>query len=358
MFHRAFIARTYVLKERLSFNNQFAKRIMYSCHANGDDSIEFSVEEVLKNLQFNMLVNTTCEDLNEDEKLAFFNSLDQVKLYISEFFSNIKEFSEYYIDNEVITEVIMFYPFIRISNINNTVITSFFVYFSYSDGRKTFTVFEPIPDVDDESKMESIQNDFINTFDVAVRTSRFITGYVFEYFDHHLSNIKKNSGVINYNYILKEFIKQNFTIDVTALSKSNIVWTEGELTIQMNKSDHEQIFVDDDWVYVAYKFQEIDYSEHLRRLMNEFFTIIHFATTYNIFKKLIKRSRLSDHDTQRLKRISLSLIILIKKLKIKLSEGDQNILISYQPNILSNPIIKIVFEVIKLLLAIKGSLSL
>lgn len=359
MLIRAFIARTYTLQNRLVVNGQLENNIVYLCSKDGDKSIEFTIENVLKNLEFDKLTDITCKNLDEKEKANYFSSLEHAKLYISIFFRNIKEFSDYYISKGVISEVLMFYPFIRISSVDNSVSISFFFYHEYTDGRKTFTIFERVPDVDNKDTTTAIQNDFLDTFDTEVRYSRFIAGDIFEYFpDHITENAKKShTPVITFNYILAELIKQNFAIDITNLDKQTMIWTEGELLRKMNKSDYEQIFVDEDCIYIAYNSQTSEYTEHLNRVMNEFFTIIHFSATYNIFKKLIKRSDLSAHDIERLKRVSMSLDLLMRRLKIKISEGEQNILKNYLPNLMNNPKVKLAFEIIKFLLTITSKLS-
>ena len=148
MLHRAFVARTYALQNDVIVTHQLKKRVMYTCGEQGDQSIQFSIEQVFENLEFDKLTNITFKDFNETEKSTYFSSLENTKLYISVFFSNIKDWSDYYIEKRVITEVIMFYPFLRISGVNNSVIVSFFFYFKYAAGRKIITVFVPVPDVE------------------------------------------------------------------------------------------------------------------------------------------------------------------------------------------------------------------
>ena len=88
--------------------------------------------------------------------------------------------------------------------------------------------------------------------------------------------------------------------------------------------------------------------------MGDFFTLVNFFATYNLFKKLIRRSYLSKMDVERLKRVSISLDLLINRLKIGLSEGERNILKNNIPSLIRKLKLKKALDIINILLAIKG----
>jgi hypothetical protein len=109
----------------------------------------------------------------------------------------------------ILKRATVFYPFIRISN---DFICTFFTLIELFEGEKIFVITEAIPGYDCFTKDFKSHLDYIDIALFNVRTGIHIESKIFTYYKDR-KKFDKYKHEVTHNYILNNFIKENFSID-------------------------------------------------------------------------------------------------------------------------------------------------
>lgn len=230
-------------------NNAFFTAVFYSDNqiAYNPNALFLSIDE--KNYKDYMLTGINTELMLYDSRILdtlHFSSGSTIPDIEWEYEYVLQRIENYYkaliksiedaIKHGVITRVNVFYPFIRSSYINDpskhgSTIYTFFTEFIYSDRKSSFCVSEEIPDDfyalrNTSSAVEYAKRTFFN-----VRNSTFFISkyqYYLSKEDYIFSTEHKNTIVAN--YILSNFIKINFNIDMDN-TPARIIMTSNQINV-------------------------------------------------------------------------------------------------------------------------------
>ncbi len=290
--------------------------------------IEINIEELLKKYSLDdvYFLQNQKADLNYDKEIKDFKlKYNQLSDSISAYFMAIQLGCKYGFEKSVIKDVTILHPFIRLSNVDNYFVYTFFTEIHYFNNIKVFWVTEIYPD--DATPVDSIDELFetINNLLTDIRRSTWrIPNTIYSYYENESEEFVTN-------YILKEFVYQNFGINLDNLKGKLGLVSIGKWSpnIKTTRSDKTSVVFDESTLFIGQLPHKETYKEYITKALGNLFFYESLRSMYTSFKNLTKKRNLSDLDASRKQIIANYLYSIKKGEKLDFSE-DVNLLIKSQ----------------------------
>lgn len=210
------------------------------------------------------------------------------------------------LEEGIVKTVRIYYPFVRVSTYkgNYLIIYTIFVEVSYLSGKNEFWIFEEIPDKPLNelcwpSKIEEYV-DYIKGCLVNVRYSIFIYSNYSRYI--HTDDLPEpdtnNACSFIRNYILLEYVKYNFGLDVSELEGSLTIGFSGDLENNIIKKDKNyQMSYDKGILMLSSTRDSNDYTAEIIEKMASFETYI---SCKDYFFKVAKKMNITSIEEKRI----------------------------------------------------------
>lgn len=239
---------------------------------------------------------------------------DLCKKSISYIKSVIKSFKSI-LSNGIVRYVYVLYPFIKVSNITGTFITTYFIYVKYFDGTGEFWVTEHIPNYEEITKDISSSINYIDNCIDMVRDSTFIYSEIYKYYIEH----ENTKPCLCRNYIIELFIKINFEIDIKSLSSNLSITTLGDVAPSNTVKSRKSLFRDQDILVIGFNNKvHRHYYKIMQKQLTELFYFTVVMSIYNKYINLIYNDNRDKKTMIRVKKYAKFLSEIIKKEKMNM----------------------------------------
>lgn len=246
-----------------------------------------------KNKKIN--IGNVLEELNIYNLLDFLNIKPQNSLYnyhinvlnknIENHINAIKRGTQYAFKSNILKHVIIYYPFIRYSEITKSFIFTHFTFIEYMDGSSTFWITEAIPNK--ICSLEDITN-YINGAILDVRRSVYIHSDIYT---TYADKPKPNLFTVIINYILDLFIEKNFGMKISNKKLNLGICTRDKLLFNNNlkENNKKNIYYNNEFTVVSNDIN--NYNKYIKKGLSNLYSTQILLHMLNNFKKLNKKNK-------------------------------------------------------------------
>lgn len=260
-------------------------------------------EKIVGFSKIDLLLSLQSSYLNVSEEKAVI--VRKMNDFLNAFIKGIR----YGIECNAVKNVKLFLPFIRLSLISYSLLYTQFILIDYFDDHSEFIVFEEIPDYNEITKNIETVREYSKSAILSVRNSFFSHEY-YKYIGH---TIAKDSIICN--YILSNFVKINFYIDLESLEKRLFISSNNDLTCQINKDKKVQFSGEEKGYRVAVGFKH-KYSDYFKTAVEATLFYIIYIYVEGYLTNLSKsKSTLLTQQERIFRKTALSSIKRLRKFR-------------------------------------------
>lgn len=188
----------------------------------------------------------------------------------------------------VVVKAIIFHPYVRLSLISHTLITSHFALIQYLDNKYEFWITEEIPEENLISKEYQYVEDYVNSALFNVRRSVMLNTDIYTYIPSD-EKLEFEEIIFSYNYILSHFIQNNFNLDI-----KKKVWRVSfaaneifDYSLNRKKNNSKSIYFNDaeKIILVGIKEENMSYFEYMKEALSKLYCYEILYSVYTKYKK-------------------------------------------------------------------------
>lgn len=305
MLQGAFYSASYILDENTNItkNNAIVTLVKSNCSHKIEVDMNFLISKYNTGLLYavknSMYISTPSYILDFEQKSK------QVEDTVSAYLVAVQKGTENAIKNDVIRYITVCYPFIRLSNIDNCFVFTFFTEVCYYSNAKSFVITELYPDNSTPSETLPQIYENIENMLFGVRASLWkISDNIYSYWNVD-TNINSNYDNDNLfcNYILRDFVHINFGLDIDKRTGTVGIVSQGSFSPNFNtKSNYKTIYLDSSSYFIGVLSNQRNYKQYAINAMKELFLFEIVRTIYSFLFELIdqKKDEQKIRDEQQL----------------------------------------------------------
>ncbi len=292
-------------------------------------SINASADKIIEELEISNLLEIHTKGTLLKSKLNAVEELINTKKYILSYLSSLTIGLKSSIKEGFIKNALVLYPFIRISEISDSVLVTCFCLIEYVDGKKELWLTEALPEEQylKEFKVDSIEK-FIKELLFNVRNSCFVQNEFIMYGE--TSNLSNKETTFTYNYIMRNYIISNYGIDIQRIKYRTSIASRGylinPLNLKMNKGKTFDFDSNHRLIFVGINDYETEYYEYMKTALSDTFNFECVFNAYVMLVKIAGKPEINSIENARLSIIGCFLSPIIEKYRLNIGEDIKKIL--------------------------------